>query len=551
MQIAAEYHQHKRGVITALQADRLPWWNTWRRIAEFYIPKRYVWLTSPNEQQRYLNGNTSILDATGTLAGRVEAAGMMNGITSPSSPWFKLRIPGKFLDQDMPTRRWLDEVERIMLLIMAESNFYNALALIYLDLVFFGTGAMLIYEDDESVIRCYNSALGEYYLGQSARLQVNIFAREFYRQAHQMAEQWGLENCCEQTKLLAKASDGRRHQNIRIIHLIEPNDNKIASVPKYFPYREIYWEEGAPVGTVLSARGFHEMPGIFPRWELTGNDNYGTSPGMDALGDVIQLQVETKRKAQALNYMVMPHMLMDVSLQGSPNALVPGGQTFVSANSFGAKPAHEVRLPIAELTADLREIQFRIQRIFSNDLFRAISDLQTVRSATEVELKHEERLVQLGPVLERFENEALDPAIKRIFGIATRAGLLPEAPESIRGVDLEIQYVSPMATAQTAVGVTSTERFLQVIGNLAPIVPEILELPNFMELMRDYARDIGVKAKGLNSPDEIAQRMAAKQEAQAQNEGLQQAQLGAETGKLLSETEVGGGANALQRILGG
>ena len=59
-----------------------------------------------------------------------------------------------------------------------------------------------------------------------------------------------------------------------------------------------------------------------------------------------------------------------------------------------------------------------------------ISQLDTVRSATEIDARREEKLVLLAHFLERFENEQLDPTINRVFNICQRAGLFPDAPES-------------------------------------------------------------------------------------------------------------------------
>ena len=172
------------------------------------------------------------------------------------------------------------------------------------------------------------------------------------------------------------------------------------------------------------------------------------------------------------------------------------------------------------------------------------------RSATEIDARREEKLVLLGPVLERFENEALDPAINRVFSIMNRAGLLPPAPRSIQNAKLEIQYVSILSAAQSAVGVIPTERFLQIIGNVSAIYPKALNIPNWDELLIDYGRDIGVKAKNINSRDDIASLGEQDDQRAAMASGLEAAQGAAEAAKNLSATEVGGGANALQQILG-
>src|SRR5688572_32810881 len=111
------------------------------------MPKRYVWLQSEQEARVRSAKNPYILDSTGTTAARILASGMMNGITSPSRPWFRGRIAG-FEHEGDAIAIWADEVVRRMLTVMSESNFYNGMAVLYLDLVIFGSGAMLIYEDD-------------------------------------------------------------------------------------------------------------------------------------------------------------------------------------------------------------------------------------------------------------------------------------------------------------------------------------------------------------------------------------------------------------------
>lgn len=552
MNIDPLVHRKRKNLIASLADDRLPWWGHWRDCADYILPKRYNWLLSDNERRNRMSKNSNIIDGTGTQAARTLASGMMNGITSPSRPWFKLRLAGFELDDDSEARIWLDEVERRMMLVMAESNFYNCLAVMYLDLVVFGTSAMIIYEDYENVIRCYNCPLGEYYLGVNAKLEVCILARNFKRKVWQVVEEWGLENCTDRVKNAYQMGGNRLSEEVEIFHLIEPNDDRGGKVPSIFAYREFYWEASADDGQVLATRGYFNIPGIFPRWEVTGNDAYGTSPGMDALGDIIQLQHESKRKGQALDYYIRPPTISDISLQGKPTALLPGNNTFVAnlGQNPGVKPVYQIQPAIQEITADLRDVQARIRETFYNDLFKMISQLETVRSATEIDARREEKLILLGPVLERFGNEALDKAIDRVYETMDRARLLPKAPASIQNAHIEIQYISILSSAQSAVGVAPTERWLQLVGNLSAVYPPALDIPNFDELLRDYGRDVGVKARGINSRDFVEKTRDAKQAAEAAAASAEVAKTLSEGAKNLSQTEVGGGANALQQILG-
>lgn len=553
--ITLELHNQRKSVIASMQLERRPFWEIWRDLADYILPSRYVWLQSKADT-RLSRRNSNILDGTGTKAARTLASGMMNGITSPARPWFKLRLVGVDYDQYPEFAIWTDEVEKLMLQVMAESNFYSAMALLYVDLVVFGTATMMIYESPEKVIHCFNPALGEYYLTQSNEHRVNGIAREFTYKVHQLVQEFGIDNCSETVKNFARQGGAALLHDIKVIHLIQenvPDLNGAYRLGKQFRYVECYWEEGGTAGELLRERGYFEFPAICPRWELAANDVYGSSPGMDALPDIIQLQHETKKKAQALDKMVSPPVLADIALENKPMALLPNGVTYVArlGETSGARPIYTVNPPLGEMSQDIINTQVRIREIFHNELFQMISQLETVRSATEIDARREEKLVLLGPVLERFESEALDPAIKRVFSIMERRGMLPPLPAELENGELEIQYVSILSAAQSAVGTAPTERLLQLIGNLAQIFPEARLLPNIPELLNDYAIDIGVKQKNLHTKDEVAQMVASQNQQTQTGDAIAQAQGGAEAAKLLSETNVGGGANALQRLLGG
>lgn len=560
-----------RGTVTALNNEFETWRPHYQELAKYFLPRRYIWLSErmistatespsqggvdPNEARNSKSRNSSILDPTGTKALRTLAAGLLNGITSPTRPWLRLRSSTFTNPESTPqsVKAYYEESSRRMLTVLAETNFYNSLAILYLDLSCFGTSAMIVYEDFDDIIRFYNSPMGEYRLAQSERRTVNTFTRTFYMKLHQLIGQFGEENLDPRHKPDIKKGGEALQKYVSVVHLIEPNTpGRPESLPSQFEYREFYWELGRTDGGLLGKAGYREKPGAFPRWELTANDVYGTSPCMDALPDVIQLQHETLRKAQALDKLVNPPIVAESFMANNKSSLLPGSITFApSSASFGAKAVYTVNPPLGEITRDIAAIQLRISEILHNDLFRMISQLETVRSATEIDARKEEKLVLLGAVLERFENEALDPIIRRVYNIMKRKELLPQPPPEIADEEIQIQYVSILADAQRAVGTVSTERFLQVVGNLASIAPDVLASVNFDELIRDYADRLNVTALGVN--DRETAQAAREQNAELQNT-REAALVGKDlTGaaKNLSETDLGGGESAIQRLIGG
>jgi hypothetical protein len=564
MAIKVEKLQEWEQRIQSMYQDRLPFYNHWQELANYYLPRRYQWLLSARDRAKNIGKNPYLLDGTGTNAARILAAGMMNGVTSPARPWFKLSLhtstvipqaSNQTLEEiPRPVLIWLEEVQRRMLKVMAESNFYNALAVMYLDLAIFGTSAMLIYADDMSVIRCYTPALGEYYLAQSHRQEIDTFARDMVFTVQQILQRWPDESAYpEAFKAVVRQGGKALLQKFDICHIIAPILKKTPGYPASAKYIEYYWFKGANQGMVLERRFYDELIGIFPRWDTVSSEAYGYSPGMDALGDVIQLQHETKKKGQGLDKMVSPPMLVDIQLENRPTALLPNGITYVAglSNTAGARPAYQVTIPLAELSADIVQVQTRIREIFYNPLFNMISQLDTVRSATEIDARREEKLVLLGGVLERFENEALNPGIKRIYSIMMKKGLLPPPPEELKGFDIKIEYESILAVAQRAVSTAPTERFLGVVGNLAALVPGVLDLPDFDLLLKNYARDIGVSAAGIRPEEAIAQTRDERKQQSSVQEALGAGDSLAKSAKNLAGADVGGGQSVLSQLMGG
>lgn len=551
--------QHVDNRLIGLRVERYSWWTHWRELADYILPRRYKWLVTPNQAARGSPMNQRIIDNTATLAMRILAAGMMSGVTSPSRPWFRLKISNPDLDDDPEVKMWLDEVTDRLLEVMAKSNYYTSKAQQYQDLSVFGTSPMIIYEDFDDVIRCYLPCAGEYYVANGPRLQVDTLYREYVLTTIQVAKEFGIENCSPTIQSAIKTGGAMLTREVKIGHAIEPNDK---FVPKAFgvngmPFREVYWELGQGDHRILRVRGFHESPFTCPRWDVVDNDAYGRSPAMDSLGDIKQLQVEQKRKAQAIDKMVNPPLIADVQLKNEPASVLPGGITYVTQTSgVGMKPVYEVKPDLSAMVEDIKEVQARIKSTFFNDLFMMISQLDTVRTATEIDARKEEKLIQLGPVLERNQNEALNPEIDRIFNIMMRAkvkgqAILPPTPKSLHGHYIHVEYISMLAEAQRAVNTAGIERLAQFAGNLAAAIPDIMDNIDTDELIDMYADFLHVSSKIIRPEEMVKKIRAARSQAQQQQMQMQNSMAAAQGAQTLSQTDVGGGKNALQMMMGG
>jgi hypothetical protein len=476
---------------------------------------------------------------------------MLSGMASPTRQWFQLALPDKDLSEWGPARYWLDTVRDRMMHVFSESNFYLGLATLYPDLVTFGSAAMLMYEDYEDVFRVTNPCLGEFYFANSPRMNVDTFYREFTYTAEQIVREFGMDNATPSVQQMYKEGGAMLTREKLLGHAIEPNDDRFG--PKIFnhmPFREIYWEQGTGQQYVLRTRGYHEFPAICSRWDLAGNDAYGRSPGMDALGDIKQLQVEQKRKMQAIDKMVHPPLLADVSLKNQPTSTMPDFITYVdNLQGTGFKPVYEVNPPLDGIVADLTQCQQRIQAIFYYDIFRNISQLDTVRSATEISARQGEQIVQIGPVVERNQDEVFSPAIDRLFGIMARGGLLPPPPQEIMGKALKVNFVSSMAQMQRSEETVGIERLNQLVGNIAGIHPEILDAIDFDEEARIFGDRLNVPAKVFKPLAEVSKLRIQRAKQQALQQQMQVTTALTQGAQNLSQTKVGN-QNMLEALSG-
>jgi len=354
-----------------IKDERSTYFGHWQELSEYILPRRGRFLVSKRNDGSKKNGK--IIDSTATMAIRTLSAGMMSGITSPARPWFRLATPDPTLMEVAEVKQWLFQTEKRMAEIFSRSNLYNCLQTVYEEMGVFGTGAMLLQEDHEDVIRCYPFTAGEYGLANSDRLNVDTFYREFQLTVAQTVEKFGKENCSEEVNGMHK--QGQLDKWVTILHAIEPNHARDMSQKdnQNMPYRS---------DKFLGDSGYEEFPVMAPRWHVTGVDIYGRSPAMDVLGDVKALQIEQKRKAQGIDKMVNPPMQAPSSLRGQTATVLPGGVTYVDTvqgTQGGFRPTYEVNPRLAELQQDIAETQGRIQQGFYSDLFQMLT-MSTRRS---------------------------------------------------------------------------------------------------------------------------------------------------------------------------
>lgn len=549
-----ELYQEKFQQLQSLKQERSSWDAHYKELQEYFSPRRGRWLDAGRSRDGN-KVNQKLVDPTPRFAARTLSSGMHAGSTNPAMPWFKLTTPDPEMLESASIANWLYTVETEMRGVFERSNLYSILPMLYGDGGVFGTAPMTVLEHPDKVIQCVPAPVGSYYLATNSEGVVDTKFCEYKMTVKQMVNQFGLEACSQ--SIQAEANNKQLTVMHDVLHVIEPNSaRKYGSYDnRNMPFRSVYLELGNAEQNILRQSGFEDNPLAVLRWETTEiTDAYGSSPGMDALGCAKAMQVQQKRKAQAIDKHIDPPMVGDPALQNQPSTLLPAGITYAGFTANGAapkfQPAYLLKPELSGIMEDILDIRSLVQTAMYTDLFLAIT-LADPRQATVPEIieRREEKILMLGPVLQNHRDGLIKPLIDRTFYIMMRQGRLPPPPPELEGVDLKVELVGLLAQALKAVASGGIERYVTFIGSMAKAqadageAPTILDKVDLDQAADEYGISIGVPPTIIRDDDAVAKiREGRAQQAQMQQQAAaaQPIEQASKAAKNLSETKVNG-----------
>lgn len=548
--------QHCDMRLKAMQSVRDDYTAEWNDIARFAQPARTRFLSSDrNKGTKRRIRNNKLFDPHGIEAFRTLTNGMTSGLTSASRPWKVLKMANEDLDALPGVRTWLADCDKAIDAFLARTNFYGAAKSGYGEMGLFGTEACVMVEHWLHGAVCHSLTAGEYWIALSDAMVPDTLARECTATARQIVQTFR-----EKTpQLIMDAYQASRgDESFTYYNLIEPNPSHNPGRIGSKAWRSVYWWDGDAANAIIDVRGYEEQPFWAPRWDVVGGDTYGVSPGMECLPALRELQMQSKRRNEAIDKMVKPEMLtkQGIRLTGEPGRNVSVGQAL---DQYSAMPAYAIPYQAIEaIGAEIDKCRLQIDGLSFADLFNAITNMRGIqpRNMEEIASRNEEKLTQLGPVVERASNEKLQVVIDRTFGIMSRGRLLPPAPPSLAempGAEIGVEFVPILAQMQRAVGIGQLERAVGFVGNLAGAKPQVLDNIDEDEITREYFERLGVTGKALRGKeqvDQIREQRAQQEQAQQAAAMMPAVRDGADAARLLSETNAGG-RPMLDAMMGG
>ena len=548
--------------VRQMEENRQDYLKRWKAIRDYQLPYIGCFDDTADTTDYARRRDTNIYHSVAWQANQSFAAGVMSGLTPPSRQWFRLIWSNDTMKNHPEAGELLDKRMNILQDVLLKSNFYNAIHSAYLELAF-GQAPLAIFQDADTGVHFVPFTVGTYMMENGPDGIVDTFCTKYEMTARQLADKFGADKLT--SAIRAELENGGVKTKHKLWWLVEPNrfhDRNKEVMDKYhMKYLSLYWlEEGEK--DFLDIGGFQEWPIPVARYLVTGNETYGKGPGWFAEGDSKGLQKLEKDDIIAVELGIKPPMAASATTAKQGINLTPGSYTVVERNE-PVTPLFNVNVNLQHLQEKILDLQDRIKRAYSADLFMMLERLEDKSmTAQEVLQRKQEQLQQLGPVVQRLQFEFLRKIIERVYNILDRAGILPQPEDAelalaLSNEEVTIEYISPLAQAQKMAGMTNIEQAIAFTGQLAQFDQSVLDKIDFAKTIDSYFDMVGAPASIKRTEEEYeaiqqqkAQAMAEAKQQEQMAQAVQMAAPAAQAAKNITEA-ANDGNPALQVWLGG
>ncbi len=492
-----------------LYSERAPWASHWQALRDLVHPDAsdFNRQSAPGARK-----TEQILDGTAPWALEQLASGLHTFLTSPTDRWFNLCVKGYDYEKDHAALEWLEAVSDIIYRSYgdARSNNDSSLHEVYQSLGCFGTAVEYQeYDMKEKIVTFRPFPLASCRVKENNKGVVDTIYRDTPMTTRQINQEWPdhtskkIHDCKDQEK------------NWMIVHAVFPRTDRLADRidSKNKKYASVYFCLEADY--VFSEGGYDDFPYHVPRWVKRTGEIYGRSPGMTCLPDIKLLNAMERVQLKACQKIVDPPLMVPndgfmLPIETRPGALIfyeqglPGEGLIQPLETKG-------RVDVGE--EKMEQKRQHVMRCFYADWITRIKKRER-QTATEIMDDRDEMLQMMSPILGRLQSELLGPRLKRTYLLLQFHGKLPDAPPSLQGKRLDIQYVSPAAKAQIARKGLNLRRFTEEIVPLLQINPDIADALDMDQYVQEVAMYQDIPRSVLRTPEEIAAIRSQKQQMQ-------------------------------------
>lgn len=522
----------------------------WQLIERFVVPGRGKFFQDERSEHEITWRRRELYDSTAPMACQSLAASIHGSLTSPATKWFDLRFRNPLAREDQVAKEWLEDCAERMFKAIQDSNFNIEASECYLDLTSFGTTVLIeepVNEFDYEGVDFQCALIRSCFFEMNFDRSVRNFYRRLELTAGQLIDKFGINEVPERIRQQYQAAGEVDRKYTVIFCIYQRDDRRMANVqqmmaPSLRPYGWMYvmHDDATQIGP---EGGYYEQPAFVARWRMMSGSQWGYSPAMLALPDILTLNEMVRLILRAGEKVIDPPTLTsERGLLGDLD-LEPGGLSVVRDVEQVRPYESGARFDVSELQKD--NLQQSIRQVFHVDQLELKES--PAMTATEVRVRYELMQRLLGPTLGRLQNDFLDPLIMRTFNIMLRGGALSPPPDEARDEQgiLDIEYTGPLAKAQKMAEVEGMERWVGSIVALAEVFPELRDLVDTDDYGRNLAEVLGVPSDNVKDPT-VVERVRRQRAQQMEKE--RQAMMAEQTGKAMEAQ--GKGAGAVKESMG-
>jgi hypothetical protein len=500
----------------SLKALRGVWETHWQECTDYVVPRKnqFTRKNVPGEKK-----GVELYDNTAMVSCETLVSSLHGMLTNPNTQWFQLQTGNPEIDDLEHVTEYLQDLSRRMHRVLNGSNFQPEVYEYYVDLASVGTAVMTVEEDKDVVVRFSSKHLGEMFVCENAYGMIEKCFRVFEWEASKIVEEFaqGVEPTEESLKAVVGEKVARAYlknssEKFDVVHAVYREDVTTRADMPFVSQYVLKIDK-----TELKEGRFRRFPYIVSRWSKMSGEVYGRSPAMTALPEAKTLNVMAKTVIKGAQKVVDPPVQMPDDGFVRPLRAFPGGVNYYRAGSSDRiEPIfNDSRIDFG--FEAMRERQQRVREAFFVDKLNLVqSDRMTT---VEVNQRVQEQLRFLGPLLGRQQTEFLRPLIDRVLDIMVRLDngtgeIIGFPPQEIQGVELDVQYSSPIARAQRLGEAESLQSAFAASAPLFQMSPDSVDNIDADAWIRENFKIFGASTKVLRDRRSMEAMREARQQAQ-------------------------------------
>jgi hypothetical protein len=512
------------------KTERINSENMWNELTKYIMPNQFG-VFHGNQGTEGSKKTNGIFDSTPIHANVDLASSMHATLTNPSTKWSKLRYKSDELNNDSDSTAWLQAATDAIHSFLNESNFDTQASRNYNN--YSALGNMVLFHDSKRSGNKFDGFifkalhLSEIAFSENAEGIVDVLYRKFKLTVRQAVEMWGNKLDKKYFEMLETQPEKR----FEFLHCVGPRDPKEVRLndaglapgdrrPYYSVYIDIQQKQ------IIDEDGYYEFPFYVTRWQTMTGEVYGRGPGHTALPDIMTLNKVRELSLRAAAKMIDPPMITTMQNVIGNLDIRPQSASVVRNINDIKELSSVSRIDVTQF--ELQDLRNAIKSTFFLDKLLLPPRTETGEmTAHEIERRLEQMQRVLGPTLSRLNSEFLSPLIIRAFKILLRENMLPQAPELVQrlGVDIDITFVNQLSRAQQTDEINNIRRWIQESMELAQLNPQALDYVNADAIIKFIAKTRGVPESAVMNDKDVQALREERAKAQQAQLALQSAQV--------------------------